>query len=80
MRAVAAAVAILAILASPHGLGAFLPGEPGPAIPPSPAGPAPREAEGASERGSGAARAGSCPRSKRSMRASSARVEESSSG
>ena len=41
MRAVAAAVAILAILASPHGLGAFLPGEPGPAIPHSPAGPAP---------------------------------------
>jgi len=41
MRAVAAAVAILAILASPHGLGAFLPGDPGPAIPPSPAGPAP---------------------------------------
>src|SRR5438445_319887 len=41
MRAVVAAVAILAILASPIGLGAFLPGDAGPAYAPSPAGPAP---------------------------------------
>src|SRR2546427_13182206 len=41
MRAVAAAVAILAILASPHGLGAFLPGDAGPVLAPSPAEPAP---------------------------------------
>src|SRR2546426_8967016 len=41
MRAVVAAVAILAILASPIGLGAFLPGDAGPAYAPSPVGPAP---------------------------------------
>jgi len=41
MRAVVAAVAILAILASPVGLGAFLPGDAGPAYAPSPVGPAP---------------------------------------
>ncbi len=41
MRAVVAAVAILAILTLPHGLEAFLPGDAGPAHAPSPAGPAP---------------------------------------
>ena len=41
MRAVAAAVAILAILASPLGFGAFLPGDDGSVMSPSPAGPAP---------------------------------------
>ncbi len=38
MRAVVAAVAILAILTLPHGLEAFLPGDAGPAHAPSPAG------------------------------------------
>src|SRR2546427_3782875 len=41
MRAVVAAVAILAILASPSGLGAFLPGDAGPTYAPSPVGPTP---------------------------------------
>ena len=41
MRAVVAVVALVAILASPQGLGAFLPGDAGPVSAPSPAGPAP---------------------------------------
>ena len=41
MRAVAAALAIFAILATPHGIGAFLPGDAGSVTSPSPAGPTP---------------------------------------
>src|SRR3989442_14989676 len=58
MRAVAAAVAILAILASPVGLGAFLPGEAGPAYAPSPVGPAPPSPHLFSGAGSGGSRGG----------------------